>query len=425
MGIKSIIVGCAQRTILTPLNNMVDEQLTDITTTIGSFIIRSIRGKFQRSISFDIGVNYQDNWMEEALYGILYKYNNIKGASKLALINKEGFLDGSGMYYILDDGVHNLKYRSYDILLVIQTKQAATSNRVKPIRNYTIITYNLDPLFVKYLEADMVQHRDAILRVKPDSPTIEVFTDTHDVDGTPYWDKTADIPKRKLSTIYIPYEQKKLLADTINTFYASKQRYDDMGIPWTLKILLYGPPSSGKSSIVKMIASEWNRTLFECSGGKNGRFIPECITDTKPSVTSPLFSISDIDKYPVLVNEPDVNIENGEAKDEVLAQKQIFNNMINALDGVTTEPDGRIIIMTTNHIGKFSKTFLRPGRIDLIMEIGYTTPEVFRKYYYDMYGKVLHKDIELKDDELTVGKMQFDVMFTKLTAEEFAAKYVK
>ena len=104
-GLKNKVI----KTIVDPLNGMLDDQITDITTTIGSFVIRSIRGKFQRSISFSIGVNYADEWMEEALYGILYQYNNINKSSKLELANKRGFNDGSAMYYTLDDGTHNLR----------------------------------------------------------------------------------------------------------------------------------------------------------------------------------------------------------------------------------------------------------------------------------------------------------------------------
>ena len=420
-GIKNKIL----KTVVSPLDEMVDEQITDITTTIGSFIIRSIRGKFQRSISFTIGINFADNWMEEALYGILYKYNNIKKSSKLELANKKGFNDGSAMYYTLDDGTHNLKYRDYDILLVIQTNTPAVPNgRMHPVRTYTIITYDLNPNFVTLFEKDMLIHRNSILKIKSDSPTIDVWKDGHEADGYTYWEKVAVLPKRRLKTIYLPKEQKKLLVDTINTFFASKKYYEEHGVTWTLKILLYGAAGTGKSSIVKMIASEWNRSLYECTGGKNGVFIPEAISDNNRELVSPLFSISDIDKYPALINEPDLKIEDGTAKDEQLRQKQVFNNMINALDGISTE-GGRIIIMTTNHIEKFSQTFLRPGRVDLCMEIGYLIPETFRAYVHDMYNVDLPENIKLKDDKLTISKLQFDVMFMKMPADEFIKKYVK
>lgn len=710
----------AARTILHPLDTMLDEQLSDISSTIGSFIVRSVRGKFQRSISFTIGVSYSDKWMEEALYGILYQYNNIKGSSRLELANKAGYNDGSGMYYRLDDGTHNLKYRNYEILVNIQTDASPSmTGRINPKRVYTIITYNLTPQFVIDFERDMIAHRNSLLKIKADSPIVNVYQDLHESDGYTYWDKIQTIPKRRLGTIYLPMETKKKIVETVNAFFASKEYYLQHGIAHNLKILLYGPPgpqpidtpipivhatkgeedtaipmgdinpgdkvfnrhgqpvevseiyeydnlevwevtfedgrktkcasthcfpimtqsgnefinmrvdqminqlrnedgswryripytdgvcygydqkcdqpeyspvnvikavdnarkliidalpgkdnynstadlvcecleydvepleirqsffrtlfntmidcpeirihdrvddflvvfpegyfegvielmtyianslgisvrkidthtfgepvmysmfpkanvvngmgtdhraglaitsirntgelskmrclhvddpehlyltndylvtcNSGKDSIAKMIASEWNRNIYYVTGGKDGRFIPNAITDSDDDVNYPMMLISDLDKYPFLINEPQVKIEDGDAKEEKMKYKQCFGAMINALDGVLSA-EGRIIVMTTNHIEEFSDTILRPGRIDLKLYIGYVTPEVMRKYVWDFYHVELPANIELKDEKTTIASMQADVVFFKLNADEFIKKYVK
>ena len=411
-------------TVLKPLSGLVDENITDITTTIGSFLIRKIRGKFQRSISFTVGNKFNDKWMEEALYGILYKYNKITKSSRLELANESK--DSTGLYYKLSNGTHSLKYRNYNILLCIQTTSTTsiTGSRVMPVTTYTVITYNLDLEFVKLFEKDMVAHRNSLLKIKSDSPTLNVYTDYHESDGWTYWEKILTINKRKLKTIYLPYEQKKLLVDTINNFYASKKEYVERGIPWNLKILLYGEPGTGKTSIVKMIASEWNCNLYECTGGKGGKFIPNAISDDSEDVNYPVFSISDIDKYPFLINEPKVDMNGENAKDEKMNYKLSFGAMINALDGVTSG-EGRIIVMTTNHIEAFSEAFLRPGRIDLMMEIKPVAEEEFRKYVFDFYGKELPKDIKLKDKHLKIAALNADTMFLKLSYEEFIKKYLK
>lgn len=415
----------AARTILDPLNQIVDQNITEVTTTIGAFVIRSIRGKFQRSITFQIGVNYYDKWMEEALYGILYTYNDIKKSSRLEITNKKGMANGTGMYYQLDDGTHNLKYRKYDILLAIQTSVQQAMNRSTPIRTYTVITYNLDPEFVTLFEKDMLRHRNALLDIKADRPTIDIYEDYHEQDGWTYWEKKLTIPKRRLSTVYLPKDTKKKIVTTVNEFFASKKYYINHGIAHNLKILLYGPPGTGKDSIAKMIASEWNRNIYYITGGKDGKYIPNAITDDSEAVNHPLLIISDIDKYPYLINEPDTDMTKGGDKDDnSIKYKQLFGNMINSLDGILSAED-RIIVMTTNHIEKFSDTFMRPGRINLKLEIPYINEEVFRKYTYDYYNRELPKDIKLKQDNLTIAALQDDVMFMKLTADEFIKKYLK
>lgn len=424
-GAKNLIRDKFGRVILGPLNGLIDDNITNVTTTIGSFIIRSIRNKFERSITFTIGVNYSDKWMEEALYGILYKYNDIKKMGKLELANVSSYRSGAGLYYRLDSGAHNLKYRGYDILLIIQTiTPASPSGRISPQRIYQIITYDLDPKFMLDFERDMILHRNSFIKIKADAPTINVYKDLHESDGFTYWEKGPSINKRRINTIYLPLETKKKIVDTLNNFFAAntKEHYKKHGISHNLKILLYGPPGTGKDSIAKMIASEWNRNIFYLTGGKGGRFIPHSIMDEDEVIHYPLFLISDIDKYPFLINDTNVELESDTQKEEKQNNKISFGQMINALDGVMSGED-KIIVMTTNHIEKFSPTFLRSSRVDLLLEIGYMIPDVFRKYVYDFYGRILPKGIKLRSDKLTAGDLQFDILFLKLTADEFIKKH--
>lgn len=415
----------AKRTILDPVNRQLDEQFTDISTSIGAFLIRHFRGKWQRMITFTVRSTEPNIWMEEAIMGIIYEYNNIKKRSALE-IQESRWSDNKNvsLVYVLPDGTHNLRYRKWDILLNVATKMISNNiGRTAYVRTYTVICYDLNPAFVKYFEADMIRHRNSILEIKKDSPFVNVYRDICDAQyGTIYWDKVHSIPKRGLNTIYIPHEQKDLLVSTIDGWFQAKKQYRKHGIPWNLKILLYGPNGVGKSSIVKMIASHWNRNIYECTGGRLGKMIPQCITDDSAIVVSPLFSISDADKYPYLVNESDIDVSKTDTKDEAVAAKQTFNDMINALDGILSG-DGKIIVLTTNHIEKFSETLLRPGRMDLIMKIGYVTEEVFRDYVKDFYKVDLPENIKLKRDDLTVAMMQADVLFYKLPAKDFIDKY--
>ena len=52
-----------------------------------------------------------------------------------------------------------------------------------------------------------------------------------------------------------------------------------------------------------------------------------------------------------------------------------LSGLLNALDGVASQ-EGRILIMTTNHIEKLDSALIRPGRIDLRLELNYADSEL-------------------------------------------------
>lgn len=429
--VKEYLLNKVNNTILYPIDKIVDDNLTDMSTILGSFIIRKVRGKFQRSITFTVGIKYKDIWMEEALYAILSKYNKLDNSSMLQISesiikkNNDNTKLGSGLMYNLGPGTHNLKYRQWNILLNIQHESSPVSNRgVHVTRRYTIITYNLSPEFVKSFEKDMLDNKDIYNRINPKSPTIKLYKDYHDSDGTTYWEEFQIINKRSLDSIYLPHDQKELLISTIKNFMLSKDFHKKHGIPHNLKILLYGPAGTGKSSLVKAIASHWNMNIYECVGGKHGKYIPDALISSNTIDSGyKLYSISDVDKYPILINEPKID-KDGKSDDDKVSYKQTFGNMINALDGIMSGED-KIIIMTTNHIDKFSETFLRPGRVDLKLEISYVNNDMMRDYVKTFYDKELPDNFKLKLKEVTIADLQFDVVFLKLTYEEFIKKYIK
>jgi SpoVK/Ycf46/Vps4 family AAA+-type ATPase len=66
--------------------------------------------------------------------------------------------------------------------------------------------------------------------------------------------------------------------------------------------------------------------------------------------------------------------------------------LLNVLDG-TMAPEDVIFIMTTNHIEKLDKALIRPGRIDLDIELTKCTRIQLQKIYLDLYSKELPADL--------------------------------
>ena len=431
--ITKILQDRLDNSVIGPLIKLIDENISDVVTTFGRYIIRNIRGKLQHGITMEIGTNYSDWWIEAALYNILNRYNNLKKCTRIEM-DVGGKNNGSEnnrnseLVYRLESGqAHNLKYRDWNILVVVMANKtfANSTGRCSITRSYTIITSDTSTKFINAFEADMLRERDRLLKIDRSSPFVNIYQDGHEYDGYTYFYLSNKINKRKLKTVYIPNEQKIQLVNTINNFFASKDYYREHGIPHNLKILFYGASGTGKDSLVRAIASEWNRNIYYCTGGKGGKYIPNCITDSMDLI-NPLFLISEIDKYPFLTNEAviDMTKEGVKYEDEQLQYKQLFANMLNALDGIQSGED-KLIIMTTNHPELFSETFMRDGRVDLAMEIKYLVPETFRRYVYDFYGKELPENIQLVSDNLSVAKLNADVVFNKMSYEDFVKKYVK
>ncbi len=53
-----------------------------------------------------------------------------------------------------------------------------------------------------------------------------------------------------------------------------------------------------------------------------------------------------------------------------------LGGLLNAIDGVV-DSDARILLVTTNHIDRLGPALLRPGRIDLKLNLDCMTPELF------------------------------------------------
>jgi chaperone BCS1 len=82
--------------------------------------------------------------------------------------------------------------------------------------------------------------------------------------------------------------------------------------------------------------------------------------------------------------------------------------ILNSIDGMCA-PRNTIFIFTTNHIEKLDPALIRPGRIDLKIEINGITNETFGKFCKFHYGEAPKDDINI-NTELTFADLQLEVM---------------
>jgi hypothetical protein len=209
--------------------------------------------------------------------------------------------------------------------------------------------------------------------------------------------------------------------------FQNKHWYQRNGVPHTLGILLYGEPGCGKTSLIKAIAHDTNRHVFNIRLADTMTkeqlshlfFDPKVHVRNKETnsfsvITIPLnqrlYVLEDIDcaentvlsraflqsnDLPVTLvpNVPQFAQGMFGERELDMIKEQVNNEkderidlafLLNILDGVLETPQ-RLIVMTTNYPSKLDAALLRPGRIDLMLEFRKCSVEMLLTMVQNFY----------------------------------------
>jgi len=212
------------------------------------------------------------------------------------------------------------------------------------------------------------------------------------------------------------FNGKNELINKLDFFLHNKDWYANLGIPYTLGIGLHGPPGTGKTSLVKCIANYTGRHIIVLSLKliKTRKQLFEFFyeqrynrNNSKPiSFENKIILLEDIDCCTNIVlqrrtHKPSeyqrIDIENQCRSTQEDAKKTIvasinpeepitLDDILNLWDGIRETP-GRIMIITSNHYNKLDAALVRPGRIDITLEL----KNADRKIIGDMYKHLFRK----------------------------------
>ncbi len=201
----------------------------------------------------------------------------------------------------------------------------------------------------------------------PRTPGVNILTARYES-----WETTSWQPRRPLESLVLADGILEDLLKDLRAFYDSRAWYVRRGIPHRRGYLLHGAPGNGKTTLVLALAGELNLSVAVLS--LSNRLLSDDalrnLVDALPPAT--LLLIEDVDC--VFKSERLTNEQTGVT----------LSGLLNALDGVSSR-EGRVLFLTTNHPDRLDSALIRPGRVDVKLELGHAVPQQARRLFLWFY----------------------------------------
>jgi chaperone BCS1 len=173
--------------------------------------------------------------------------------------------------------------------------------------------------------------------------------------SSPSYQRRDNLQSRVLREV-----EMRLIKD-IAMFIKSEEWYINNGLQYQFGTLLHGVPGTGKTSIVRYIATKFSLPIYVINNFNDYKKIPLDVLC--------IIIIDEIDKV--------IDMEPTKGEDSVLVDQKILS--LKVLDGID-RVHGHIIITTTNHIDKLEPALLRTGRLGKHYKFDYINKEEMKKY---------------------------------------------
>ena len=187
------------------------------------------------------------------------------------------------------------------------------------------------------------------------------------------FNRISDLAERPTDSVILKPGQMEQILTHLRRFRDNAATYEKIGVPHRTGIMLYGPPGTGKSSTASAIANAMHMDLYYLSlKGMDDESLASMGTRIPPNS---IVLLEDVDVCTSVARDREENNSDTETVS--------MSALLNLLDGLQSPP-GVAFIMTTNRLEVLDEAVLRPGRVDLTVELGYVDDMQLRdmvKYY--------------------------------------------
>jgi hypothetical protein len=161
------------------------------------------------------------------------------------------------------------------------------------------------------------------------------------------WAVLAKRRHRPPSSLHLPGTTVHDLIEDAEAFRSGAEEYASLGVPHKRNYLFHGPPGTGKTSLVSVLASALGMDVALLSPQRE-LADPQLMASLGRLPANCLLVLEDVDAF------------TGDAGPSLSA-------LLNVLDGMAHRAGG-ITVLTTNHRRQLDPAVLRPGRIDRHLE---------------------------------------------------------
>ncbi|GMN20400.1 hypothetical protein TIFTF001_043077 [Ficus carica] len=164
-------------------------------------------------------------------------------------------------------------------------------------------------------------------------------------------------------TLAMDFEVKKVIMEDLERFVKGRECYRKIGRAWKRGYLLFGPPGTGKSSLVAAMANYLK------------------------------FDVYDLELMKVRSNLELKRLVTFMANRSILVVDDVtLSGLLNFLDGLWSScGEERIIVFTTNHKDHLDPALLCPGRMDMHVHLSFCSPCGFRTLARNYLGITEHQ----------------------------------
>lgn len=223
----------------------------------------------------------------------------------------------------------------------------------------------------------------------------------------PAWnaDPTRMIRRRhftSLPVLALDDEVKRQVDKAIDDFLKHREAKLKANLPHKLVFMFHGEPGTGKSTLGEYIAFRLKTSLFVINGisavGRRDVSLDDAVAVARENITEgeiPVLMADDFDTYMDGLKRRIVRkTSDGEDPDapQMEAQTSELGRMLATLQSPVEITDC-VVIFTTNHLEKIDPAMYRPGRVNVLIEVGRMSPTSIMHYYEEVYGRPWPADI--------------------------------